>query len=84
MAESLGDVGCETNIRRSEPMLAMDVAIVNPADAGVFASFAIAVVPDKLGHWPWFKHGAMSAELGEIANKESHELAFAFPESCEQ
>ena len=42
MAETLGDVGGQADVGRGQPMLAVDVAIVDPADrgrhAGRFAS----------------------------------------------
>ena len=35
MAETLGDVGGQADVGRGQPMLAMDVAVVNAADMDV-------------------------------------------------
>jgi hypothetical protein len=43
------------------------------------AGFAVAIVADELGHRPRLKHGAMGPELGEVADEEAHQFAFALP-----
>src|ERR1019366_8149359 len=46
MVESFGDVGGEADVGRREPTLAMDVAVMELADAGMVADVVIAIVAD--------------------------------------
>ena len=63
MAESFGDVRGQPDIRRGEPMLAVDVAIVNLADRFQLARLVVAIIADELSHRPRLKNRTMSTAI---------------------
>src|SRR5262249_44469561 len=71
MAEPLRDVGGEADVSRGEPMLQMDVAIVNSTNGQGMSRFVTAVVPDELGHRPWLERRPMLSQARKVPNKGS-------------
>ncbi len=84
VAEPFGDVGRETDVRRSEPMLVMDVAIVQTTDGRFFAAFWCDVLADELGHRPRFERRSAGAQIREVSDEYPSEFRFAVPETGEQ
>ena len=84
VAEPLGDVGREADVRRSEPMLVMDVAIVQTTDGGLFAALRGDVLADELGHRPRFERRSAGAQIREVSDEYPSEFRFAVPETGEQ
>src|SRR2546421_12457779 len=65
VTEPLGDVSGQTYISGGEPVLAVNVAIMHPANVDLLAGVGVAVVPNKLSHGPGFQRPAMSPQLWE-------------------
>src|SRR6266542_2155897 len=84
MAETLGDVGGEADVGGSEAMLAVNVAIMHPADGLHFSGLAVAVIPNKLSHGPGLEGRPMSTEAWKMANEDADQLALALPEARQQ
>ena len=71
MAEALGHVGGQADVGGGEPVLEMDVAVVDAADGDVSAGIAVAVIADELGHRPGFHRRPMRAQPGIGAGSAS-------------
>ncbi len=61
MPEALGYVGGEADVRRSEPVLTVDIPVVNTSNGRDAPNDAVAMVADELRHRPWFERRTMRA-----------------------
>ena len=84
VAEPFGDVGREADVRRSEAMFVMDVAIVQTTDGRLFAALWCDVLADELGHGPRFERRSAGAQIREVSDEYPSEFRFAVPETGEQ
>jgi hypothetical protein len=78
-------VGSKPDIRRSKPMLVVNVTIAQPANGNHFASLVRAMFANELSHWPRLERRTASAQVvGEMAEQHPNQLALAIPEAGEQ
>src|SRR6185369_4849223 len=84
MAETLGDVSGEPDVGGGEPVLQVDVTIVQPADGGNGPGLVTAVLPNELGHRPRFERRTMLPQAREAANQDANQLVLVLPETRQQ
>lgn len=81
VAEPFGDVGRKADIGRGEPVLVVDVAVMEPTNGHDFAGGINAVVSNELGHRPGFEWWFAGPEIREMPNQDADEFTFAIPEA---
>jgi hypothetical protein len=84
VAESLGDVGRQTDVRTGQAVLVVNVSIVQASHCHHFAGCFGAIIADELSHWPGFEWRSGIAEVGEVAEQNANQFVFAVPEVGEQ
>src|SRR5207247_2142169 len=82
--KAFGDVRGQADVGRRQPMLVVDVTVVDPANGDHLPGFLTAVIPDELRHRPGFQRGLMLAQSGEMPLEHTDQLALRLPESGKQ
>ena len=85
VAEPLGDVGREADVRAGESVLVVDVAIAKPTNRHHFAAFIGAVFADELSHRPGFEWWSTCLKFAvEGSDQHPDEFALAVPKTGKQ
>jgi len=85
VAEPLGDVGREADVRAGESVLVVDVAIAKPTNRHHFTAFIVAVFADELGHGPGFEGRSACLKFAvEGSDQHPDEFALTVPKTGKQ